>query len=98
MVASHEAVDMIALRKDHSEPIVGAKRGDALQIILIQIKGGNAAKPTKEDGKRLMIVAKRHNACGILLATWKKGSAARFFALQRNQNWIEINDLKLVFG
>jgi hypothetical protein len=52
-----------------------------LQIILIQVKGGGAAKPTADDARRLRIIARRHTACGILLAAWKKGSAARFFSL-----------------
>src|SRR5579859_4555409 len=36
-------VDQIAVRKDHSEPFLGTKRGDALRIILMQVKGGSAA-------------------------------------------------------
>jgi hypothetical protein len=36
-------VDLLAVRKDHGKPIAGTKRGDALQIILIQVKGGSAA-------------------------------------------------------
>src|SRR6202023_4077274 len=44
-------VDLLAVRKDHSKPkFQGTKRGDALQIILIQVKGGGAAMPTTEDG------------------------------------------------
>jgi hypothetical protein len=45
-------VDLLAVRKDHGKPIAETKRGDALQIILIQVKGGSAAMPTTEDGKR----------------------------------------------
>ena len=71
-VESRGVVDIIAIRKDHRVPPAGTKRGDALQIILIQIKGGYAAKPTMEDGKRLRIVARRHGACAVLLAAWKK--------------------------
>ena len=52
-------VDMLAIRKDHGDPPSGAKRGDLFQIILIQVKGGYAAKPTAEDGTRLRIAAKR---------------------------------------
>jgi hypothetical protein len=97
---SRGVVDMIAIRKDHGDPPRGTKRGDVFQIILIQVKGGYAAKPTAEDGKRLRIVARRHGACGVLLAAWKKGKAARFFALQKNgvSDWIEVNDLHAVFG
>jgi hypothetical protein len=94
---SRGVVDMIAIRKDHGDPYPGTKRGDLFQIILIQVKGGFAAKPTAEDGKRLKIVARRHGACGILLATWKKGAAARFFVLRQSQ-WNELPDLKAVFG
>jgi hypothetical protein len=94
---SRGVVDMIAIRKDHSDPLPGIKRGDLFQIILIQVKGGFAARPTAEDGKRLTIVARRHGACGVLLATWKKGSAARFFAL-RQSRWNEVSDLRMFFG
>jgi hypothetical protein len=44
-------VDLLAIRKDHGEPVDGIRRGDALQIILIQVKGGNAARPTLEDAR-----------------------------------------------
>jgi hypothetical protein len=96
---SRGVVDMIAIRKDHSTPRIGLKRGDTFQIILIQVKGGYAAKPTAEDGKRLRIVARRHGACGVLLATWKKGTAARFFSLGRRSpdEWAEVGDLRTVF-
>lgn len=96
---SRGVVDLVAIRKDHSEPRTGTKRGDALQIILIQVKGGTAAKPTSEDGERLRIIARLHGACGILLAAWKKGRAARFYSLHgRPQEWHEVDDLHSVFG
>jgi hypothetical protein len=59
---SRGVVDLIAIRKDHSTPRNGLKRGDARQILLIQVKGGYAAKPTAEDAERLRIVARRHGA------------------------------------
>src|SRR5207248_7660576 len=93
-------VDLLAIRKDHGEPMGPTRRGDALQIILIQVKGGNAAKPTLEDAARLRVVAKRHCARHVLLATWKKGTAARFFRLRRGsarEAWAEIVDLDSVF-
>ena len=62
-------VDMLAVRKDHGAPAGVIRRGDALQMILIQVKGGTAARPTPEDGTRLRAVAKRHGACDVLLAT-----------------------------
>jgi len=95
-------VDLLAIRKDHRKPIAGSKKGDSLQIILMQVKGGSAAMPTSEDGQRLAAVAKQLNAKNILLATWKKGSAARIFEYQRmatkkTQEWTELIDLDPVF-
>jgi hypothetical protein len=93
-------VDMLAIRKDHSLPIGGIRRGDALQIILIQVKGGTVARPTLEDATRLRAVAKRHGACDVLLATWKKGTAARFYSLRQastGDDWDEVKDLDSIF-
>jgi hypothetical protein len=93
-------IDLLAIRKDHGKPVSGINRGDTLQIILIQVKGGAAAKPTSEDAARLRIVAKRHCAHHVLLATWKKGRAARFFRLRRasaREAWTEITNLDLFF-
>src|SRR5687767_341327 len=66
-------VDLLAVRKDHGKPGRWMKRGDALQVILIQVKGGGAAMPTHEDARRLRAVARRHHAREILLASWKRG-------------------------
>ena len=93
-------VDMLAIRKDHRAPLGALRRGDALQIILIQVKGGTAARPTPEDATRLRAVAKRHDACDVLLATWRKGAAARFFRLRRAtaaEPWTELMNLDSIF-
>ena len=100
---SRGAVDMIAIRKDHGEPYPGTNRGDTFQIILVQVKGGSSAMPTEDDRNRLRKVAKRHDACGILLATWKKGKSARFFSLPAKvgtgrDEWKEVPDLTETFG
>jgi hypothetical protein len=77
------------------------KRGDALQIILIQVKGGGTAMPTAEDGIRLRAVAKRHGAKQSLLGIWKKGKAVRFFRLRARvsarNDWKEVVDLDELF-
>ena len=100
---SRGVVDMIAIRKNHGDPLPGTKRGDELQIVLIQVKGGYAAAPTLEDCKRLRIVSRRHHACHVLLATWKKGTAAKFSSLSKrprkgSRDWIEVKDLSAIFG
>ena len=101
-VESRGVVDMIAVRKDHSTPQDGLKRGDALQIILIQVKGGSAANPTSEDAARLRLVARLHNASEVLPAAWKKGRAARFFSMRPEAaagepDWIEVPELTRIF-
>jgi len=93
-------VDLIAVRKDHGQPIPGTKRGDMLQIILIQVKGGTAPMPTSEDVRRLRAVAKRLHAKQILLATWKKGRAVTFFSPGQRSGecaWSEVDDVKTIF-
>lgn len=94
---SRGVVDLIAIRKNHGEPFDGTKRGDTFQIILIQVKGGYAAKPTAEDAKRLRAVARYHHARTVLLATWKKGKTTQFFSLGQNRAWRKVNDLKAIF-
>ena len=90
-------VDLLAVRKDHRRPGRNMKRGDALQVILIQVKGGAAAMPTPEDAKRLRAVARRHHARHVLLASWKRGSAARFFRLNTAGNWKTVENVETVF-
>lgn len=76
---------------------------DTLAISYLQWKSwGQAAMPTTEDGKRLKAVAKRLHARHILLASWKKGSAVRFFtyrprASEKAKEWTEVTDLNAVF-
>jgi hypothetical protein len=95
-------VDLLAVRKDHRKPINALGRGDALQIVLIQVKGGAAAMPTVTDWTRLRSVAKRHRATGILLAAWTKGREVRFFqpeakATNGKLRWMEVADLHTIF-
>ena len=99
---SRGVVDMIAIRKNHSLPRKGLKRGDAFQIVLIQVKGGYAARPTEDDGNRLRTVAKLHGAQRILLASWKKGTVAKFYTLRLKlkdgvNDWTAVEDLEAIF-
>ena len=60
-------VDLIAIRKNHKERSDGFYRGDLFEIVLIQVKGGRAPFPSKEDIGRLMAVKKYHRADQVIL-------------------------------
>jgi len=79
-------VDLMAIRKDHRKEVLGLKRGDLFEIVLIQTKGGTATKPTAEDVVRLSKVAKHHRAKAVVLAEWKKADKLALFWL-KDDNW-----------
>jgi hypothetical protein len=90
-------VDLLAVRKNHRKPETGRKRGDALEIILVQVKGGTAARPTLVDAQRMRTTARSVGAQDILFAEWKKGSAVRFYRLSRQNTWLLVPDLASIF-
>ena len=80
---------MMAVRKDTREPTNKLlKRGDLFEIVIIQIKGGSARQPTKDDCLRLREVARVYRAKKIVLFQWRKGGSARFFVLGRQNIWV----------
>ena len=83
---SRGIVDILAIRKDHSTPPGGLKRGDLFETILFQIKGGTAPWPTMGDIDRLRRVARHHRAKYVVLAEWKKGKQPTLFTLKRAPN------------
>jgi hypothetical protein len=95
-------VDFMAIRKDHRTTAV--PRGDLFEIILIQVKGGSARRPSDEDVSRLRLVADYYHAREVVLAEWMKGSAPVCFTLnlQRNappeEQWIPSADPKALFA
>ena len=51
-------VDILAIRKDTSEPLKnGLKRGDLFEIMIVQIKGGKARLPSPSDIQRLKLMS-----------------------------------------
>lgn len=84
---SRGIVDLMAIRKDHSRSRPGLKRGDLLEIVFIQTKGGNSPLPTLNDKARLSILAKRYNA-KVVLAKWRRREELIFFKLERS-SWEE---------
>jgi len=82
---SRGIVDLIAIRKDHKINAPGLKRGDLFEIILIQVKGGSARRPSAEDIERLKKVGRHYKAKHLVLAEWKKGSGTILFKLDRSR-------------
>ena len=74
-------VDLMAIRKNHTQSNSRFKRGDLFEIILIQIKGGGARRPKREDIQRLRAVAKHYNARDVVLAEWLKEARLKFYKL-----------------
>ncbi len=67
-------IDILAVRKNHAQKSnekLNLSRGDLLEIILIQVKGGTASSPSIDDIERLRILAKYYRAKNILLSEWK---------------------------
>jgi len=77
-------VDMLAVRKRHHTSPFGLKRGDLLDIILIQVKGGKARYPNFDELRRLQRVGRAYRARLVLLAQWTRGRQVRFFRLKRS--------------
>jgi hypothetical protein len=67
-------VDLLAVRKNHREAPRGMKRGYALQIILVQVKGGTAGRPTAEDAQRMRATARSVRAQFAVLADGRRGA------------------------
>jgi hypothetical protein len=80
---SRGIVDVLAIRKDHTIPSDGLKRGDLFEIVLLQIKGGSARWPSRDDILRLRQVARHHRARTIVLADWQKGQQPTLYTLAR---------------
>jgi hypothetical protein len=76
-------VDLLAIRKRHKSTLPNLKRGDLLEIILIQVKGGSARFPTTDELHRLCNVARMHRAKMVLLVQWTRERQVRFFRLKR---------------
>lgn len=98
-------VDLLAIRKRHQSPPPDLKRGDLFDVILIQVKGGNARYPSFDELRRLQRVGRAYRARGVLLAQWSRGRQVRFFRLKRTiadkigprEAWLELESIADVF-
>ena len=86
---SRGIVDLLAIRKNHRDVKGGVKRGDSFEIVLIQVKGGAAARPTLSDTARVAKVARYHRAKAVVLAEWKRAEKLGLFKLSRSR-WKEV--------
>jgi len=91
-------VDIVAIRKDGRAPSVsGLKALDLFEIILIQVKGGSAGRPTPDDIARLKLVGARYRAHKIVLFEWQVKKRAGFHVLDCNDQW-EPSGASEIFG
>jgi len=93
-------VDVLAIRKDTSQPQQSSlKRGDLFDIVLVQMKGGSARRPSIEERQRLSEVADYYRAKKVVLFERRKGKARRckLSTLGQDLEWKETTDIE-VFG
>ena len=88
-------VDMMAIRKNHSQSDANEHRGDHFEIILIQAKGGSAKFPSAKDIDRLVKVKKHHRADKVVLTEWKAGEKLCCYLLPDTTNPVPAS---VVFG
>jgi hypothetical protein len=93
-------VDLVAIRKNSKQPTgVILKRGDLFDIVLIQIKGGSARGPTRDDCLRLYEVKRLYRAKAVVAVVqfqWRRGKSSKFFYLGRNPEWTPTSSEELV--
>lgn len=80
-------IDILAVRKDHKKGTnekLNLNRGDLLEIILIQVKGGGALMPSVDDIERLLILSEHYNAKHIVLSEWKQHEPV-FYLLKKGK-------------
>jgi hypothetical protein len=88
-------VTVFAIRKNH-KTVEGVRRGDLFDLVLIQIKGGGAVDPSKDDIARLHAVAEHHQAKEVVLVGWKKSESLEMRRLVKDE-WIPVNP-STIFG
>jgi len=88
-------VDVLAIRKDTARSDHDIlKSGDLFELILVQMKGGSARKPSAAHIRRLQAVKGSYGAKEIVLFAWKKGQG--FWKLDRGE-W-ETSSARDIFG
>ena len=92
-------VDIVAIRKCGKPPtVVGLKALDLFDIILIQVKGGNAPRPTDDDKRRLRLVGTKYHAENIVLFQWQDKKKTAFQKLDVKGKWRDTTAAELFGG
>lgn len=87
-------VDILAIKKSGKAPaVVGVKKLDLFEIMLIQVKGGSAKEPTAEEIARMRLVAEHYHASKVLLFQWKKGSKQTGFRVLKDDGQFGAKEL-----
>ena len=94
---SRGIVDLIAIRRNHTDPEPPLKKGDLFEIVLIQVKGGSAKTPTPRDIERLELVSKAYGAKAVILSAWKKGKMP-VLSILTDRTWVELKNGVEIFG
>lgn len=104
-------IDVLAVRK--RTEVAGAElkkkypvlsRGDLLDVMLIQMKGGSARPPTATDCQRLRAVKEIYQATDVVLFTWRglgrsaKGAKTTFKVLNEAADAWDLRDARSLFG
>jgi hypothetical protein len=90
-------VDLLTVRKNQAHVSLPLKRGHLFEMVLIQVEGGSAKRPSAEERVRLRAVGAQYGARTILLSEWRKGFKAVFRRLDGDE-WSDAIDPALVFG
>jgi hypothetical protein len=93
-------VDLLAVRKDASKSAHEILRsGDLFEMILVQMKGGSAARPNEQDIRRLQAVRKRYRAKDVVLFCWNRGKKGKTCTFERlsGGKWVA-STAKEIFG
>jgi hypothetical protein len=84
---SRGIVDMLAIRRLHRDVPSPHLPGDLFEIVLIQVKGGKARRPSAADRLRLEAVRTHYGARDVVLAEWKAGAMPSLYRLS-GDDWV----------
>ena len=91
-------VDILAVRKLGKEPdVAGLKRLDLFEFQLIQVKGGSAGLPTRQEIDRLLLVQQQYGAKRVVLFEWAQKKKRVMFSELTSEGWQE-STAKALFG